>query len=57
MVEGLDFERIVLVCQNRSCRKGRGRNRARSDIRQGRRVVRQRVGLFVQGAGDGPRRG
>ena len=34
-----------------------GRHRARSHVRQGRRVVRQRVGLFVQGAGDGPRRG
>ena len=33
----------------------RGGHRARRHVRQGRVLVRQRVGLFLQGAGDGPR--
>ena len=33
----------------------RGRHRARRHVRQGRVLVRQRVGLFLQGARDGPR--
>jgi len=32
-----------------------GRHRPRRHVRQGRVLVRQRVGLFLQGAGDGPR--
>ena len=35
----------------------RCRHRARQHLRQGRRLVRQRVGLLLQGAGDGPRHG
>jgi hypothetical protein len=34
----------------------RGRHRARQDLRQGRGLVRQRVGLLEQGARDGARR-
>ena len=33
----------------------RGRHRAGQDLREGRRLVRQRVGLLQQGAGDGAR--
>ncbi len=33
----------------------RGRHRAGQDLRQGRGLVRQRVGLLLQGAGDGAR--
>ena len=35
----------------------RRRHRARRHLREGRVLVRQRVGLFLQGAGDGPRHG
>ncbi len=42
--------RVAHVGVRRRCR-----HRARRHVRQGRRVVRQRVGLLVQGARDGPR--